>query len=59
VGKKLFDGRGLVVYSAPLDAAQQPLVQLTYRLSTRTSVLMEQDELGRAGGELRFRFRFR
>gem|GEM_PF-1906247 len=59
VGKKLFDGKGLVIYSTTLDAAQQPVVQLTYRLSTRTSVLLEQDEEGRAGGEMRFRFRFR
>jgi autotransporter translocation and assembly factor TamB len=59
VGKKLFDGKGLVIYSTVLDAAQEPLIQLSYRLSTRTSVLVEQDEEGRAGGELRFRFRFR
>jgi autotransporter translocation and assembly factor TamB len=59
VGKKLLDGRGQVIYSTTMDAAQQPLIQLTYRLSPRTSVLLEQDEEGRAGGELRFRFRFR
>jgi autotransporter translocation and assembly factor TamB len=59
VGKKLFDGKGQVIYSTAMDAAVQPLIQLTYRLSPRTSVLLEQDEEGRAGGDLRFRIRFR
>jgi len=59
VGKKLFDGKGQVIYSTTMDAAVQPLIQLSYRLSPRTSVLVEQDEEGRAGGELRFRIRFR
>lgn len=59
VGKKLFDGQGMVIYSTTMDAAVQPLIQLSYRLSPRTSVVLEQDELGRAGGELRYRIRFR
>jgi autotransporter translocation and assembly factor TamB len=59
VGKKLFDGKGMVIYSTTMDAAVQPLIQLSYSLSARTSVVVEQDELGRTGGELRFRIRFR
>lgn len=59
VGKKLFEGKGMVVYSTTMDAAVQPLIQLSYRLSPRTSVLLEQDEEGNAGGELRYRIRFR
>lgn len=59
VGKKLFDGKGQVIYSVVMDDSQDPLIQFTYRLSSRMSLLMEQDEEGRKGGEMRFRIRFR
>ncbi|MDH4230176.1 MAG: translocation/assembly module TamB domain-containing protein [Nitrospirota bacterium] len=59
VGKTLFDARAQITYSTVLDATQEPVIQLTYRLGPRLSVLMEQDEAGRRGGELRFRIRFR
>lgn len=59
VGKKLFEGKGQVIYSVVMDDSQEPLIQFTYRLSSRMSLLMEQDEEGRKGGEVRFRIRFR
>lgn len=59
LGKTLLDGRGHVLYSTVTDSTQEPVVQFSYRLSPRTSVLVEQDEQGRKGGALRFRIRFR
>ncbi len=59
VGKRLFDGRGRVTYSTVVDATQEPLITFSYRLGPRITLLMEQDEEGRAGGEVRYRIRFR
>ncbi|MFQ5509322.1 MAG: translocation/assembly module TamB domain-containing protein [Leptospirillia bacterium] len=59
VGKKLFKGRGQVTYSTVMDATQEPIIQMNYRISPKLSVLAEQDEEGGKGGEMRLRIRFR
>ncbi|MDH5527109.1 MAG: translocation/assembly module TamB domain-containing protein [Nitrospirota bacterium] len=59
VGKSLFDSQAQITYSTVLDATQEPIIQFSYRLGPRMSLMLEQDEEGRRGGEVRFRVRFR
>jgi hypothetical protein len=59
VGKKLFDGKGRITYSTVVDASKEPLINFSYRIGPRISLLLEQDEEGRQGGEVRYRIRFR
>ncbi|MBI5136420.1 MAG: translocation/assembly module TamB domain-containing protein [Nitrospirae bacterium] len=59
VGKRLFDGKGRITYSTVTDATQEPIINLSYQVGPRISLILEQDEEGRRGGEVRYRIRFR
>jgi len=57
--KRLLNGRLSVLYSTTLDASEEPLIRMIYELSPNLSLVGEQDERGRKGGDLRFQFHLR
>ncbi len=57
--KRLLKDRLSVTYATPLDASKAPQIRMIYELSPHLSLIGEQDEKGRKGGDIRFRFDFR
>ncbi len=57
--KRLLDDRLSVVYSTTLDASEAPQIRMIYEVSPHISLVGEQDERGRKGGDLRFQFYLR
>ncbi len=57
--KRLLKDRLSVTYATPLESSESPQIRMVYTLSPQVSLVGEQDEEGRKGGEIRFRFDFR
>ena len=57
--KRLLNDRLSVLYSTTLDASEEPSIRMIYELSPNLSLVGEQDERGRKGGDLRFQFHLR
>lgn len=59
VSKRLWEDRFYVTYATTLDPSGEEVIQLEYILSNNISLVGGRDELGRVGGDLKFRFEFR
>lgn len=59
VSKRLWEDRFYVTYATTLDPSGEEVIQLEYILSNNISLIGGRDELGRVGGDLKFRFEFR
>ncbi len=57
--KRILNDKLLIVYSTALDPSEEQRTQLYYELSKNVVLVSEQDEKGRIGGDIRFRFEFR
>lgn len=59
VSKRLLEDKLYVTYVTTLDPSQEQLIQMEYAMSNNISLIGQRDELGRAGGDLKFHFEFR
>ncbi len=59
VSKELVNNKLFVTYAAPIGAAQEQSLLLEYMINNSVSVQGGRDELGSAGGDLKFRFKFK
>ncbi len=59
VEKKVLNDRLLVIYSTAFDPTEEPKLQMGYDLGKHLSIVLERDEKGQMGGDLRFRFEFK
>ncbi|MBI3811938.1 MAG: translocation/assembly module TamB domain-containing protein [Nitrospirae bacterium] len=59
VSKRLLEDKLYVTYVTTLDPSQEQLIQMEYAMSDNISLIGQRDELGRAGGDLKFHFEFR
>jgi hypothetical protein len=57
--KRFLDDRFSVLYSTTTDTSEEPQIRLIYEFSPHLSLVGEQDEKGRKGGDLRFQFHLR
>jgi len=59
VTKRLLEDKLNVTYARTLDPSQEQIIQMEYEISRNVSLIGQRDELGRAGGDLKFHFEFR
>jgi translocation and assembly module TamB len=58
VEKRAFNEKLSVVFSSSLNTAEDQVVQMEYRVDPNISLVLERDELGQVGGDVRFTYRF-
>ena len=59
IQKRLLDDHLSVTYISAVDPAEEQVIKLEYQFSDRVSVIGEQDENGRLGGDFKVRLEFR
>jgi translocation and assembly module TamB len=59
VSKRLWEDRFYVTYATTMDPSGEEIIQMEYVISNNISLVGGRDELGRVGGDLKFRFEFR
>jgi translocation and assembly module TamB len=59
VEKRLLEDKLFVVYSSSLGTTEESLMTIKYNLNKNISLIGTRDELGSAGGDIKFRFEFR
>lgn len=59
VEKRVLNDRLSIIYSYVIDPSEDQLIKLEYSFTRNVSLVGEKDELGRVGGEIKFRFEFK
>jgi len=59
VEKRLLEDKLFVVYSSSIGTTEESIINLKYKLDKNISLIGTRDELGSAGGDVKFRFEFR
>jgi len=59
VSKRLLEDKLYVTYATPLGATQDQIIRMEYSFTKNISLIGQRDELGHAGGDLKFHFEFR
>jgi len=59
IGKSLFSDKFYITYSSNLGTSEEQFVRLEYKVNNNLSVVAERDELGRVGGDVKYRFEFK
>ncbi|MBI3994556.1 MAG: translocation/assembly module TamB domain-containing protein [Nitrospirae bacterium] len=59
VSQRLLEEKLYVTYATTLDPSKEQIIQMEYEISKNISLIGQRDELGRAGGDLKFHFEFR
>lgn len=59
VQKRLLDDQLTVTYISAIDPTEEDVIKLEYQLRRNVSIIGERDDLGRMGGDIKFRLEFR
>lgn len=59
VQKRLLDDQLTVTYISAIDPSEEDVIKMEYQLGRNVSIIGERDDLGRVGGDIKFRLEFR
>jgi translocation and assembly module TamB len=59
VGKRLLEDKLFVIYSTSIGTTEEHVIKLKYNLNKNISVEGSRNEIGSAGGDLKYRFEFK
>jgi translocation and assembly module TamB len=59
VGKRLLEDQISVTYSTAIGTTDEQVIELEYKLNKELSLLGSRDEMGSAGGDVKYRFEFK